>query len=104
MTPEYLYALADIADPDKLWSKAGRLNRADMQPEQRQQLDTGVALRRLAHHYQRLERARAAKRSVLITPLSINGSAIMEIDTPPQHERLRHDDRGSPTGDTGPMH
>lgn len=93
MTPEYLMELADLADPDQLWQLSG-LMQLDLPPASRRQLDTGVALRRYAAHVERLNRLLAEGRSLLITPLSPNGSAADDIDTPPQHARLRHDWQG----------
>ena len=89
MSPEYLRKLADLADPEELWRTAGLLGRMSMPEEKRQQLDTGVALRRHAEHIERLRRALDEQRSVLITPLSHCGSAVRMTDTPEDHARLR---------------
>lgn len=89
MTPEYLNQLADKADPDRLW----RLKWGDQEKlshEQRQQLDTGVALRRHASHVARLLEILEQGKSLLITPLSPNGSASKTVDTPADHAKLRH--------------
>lgn len=88
MSPEYIDQLADIADPDKLW----RLSFSEalaLPNDKRRQLETGVALRRYAHHLRDLRRAREARKSWIITPLSENGSAARTIETPPDHAKLR---------------
>lgn len=87
ITPAYLYELADIADPDKLWQLPG-MQILDLPPEKRRQLDTGVALRRHAAHTQRLMDLLGTGKSLVITPLSPNGSAIATIDTPAKHRKL----------------
>lgn len=87
MTPEYLNELADIADPEKLWRRAG-LDRGDFTPEQKRQLDTGVALRRHAHHVQSVRELLGTGKSLVITPLSKNGVAIMTISAPAEHKKL----------------
>lgn len=91
MTPEYLEQLADLADPDKLW-QLGAFEQLDLPPEKRRQLDTGVALRRYASHVRRLLGALAQRKSLLMTPLSPNGSALRVVDTPPYHADLRFAD------------
>lgn len=88
MTPDYLRQLADIADPDKLW-QLFIFDQMDLPPEKRLQLDAGVALRRYASHLERLGRLLEEKKSLLITPLGLNTSASMTVDTPPNHENLR---------------
>lgn len=88
MKPEYLYELADLADPDKLWRLSG-LDQMELPPEKRRQRDAGVALRRHASHLARLRALIEVKRSLLITPFSPNENAIKVVDTPPDHERLR---------------
>jgi hypothetical protein len=92
MTPEYLEALADRADPDQLWRLPG-LEQLDLPAEQRMQLDTGIALRRHASHLRNLEMMLEAQRSLLITPLSSNSTAVMGVPTPPKHARLRRENR-----------
>lgn len=87
MTPEYLNELADIADPEKLWRRAG-LDRLNFTPEQKQQLDTGVALRRHAHHVQSVRELIGTGMSLVITPLSRSGVAIMTIPAPEEHKKL----------------
>lgn len=89
MTPEYIEALADLADPDQHWRLPG-FTILDLPPEKRKQLDTGVALRRYADIERRLLNLLEEKRSLLITPLSPNGSAVKSVDTPPDHEKLRY--------------
>ena len=81
MTPEYLEELADAADPDKLWRR-GCLDRADFTAKQRQQLDTGVALRRHANHVRRLRALQDTGKSLLLTPLSLSGTDIRTVPTP----------------------
>lgn len=88
MTPEYLDQLADKADPGDLW-RLSPLNQKNLPPEQRQQLDTGVALRRHAAHVARLLEVLEQGKSLLITPLSPNGTASKVIDTPADHVKLR---------------
>lgn len=88
MSPEYLEELANVADPDKLWQLSG-LDQMNLPEEKRRQLDIGVALRRYASHVQHLRKLQAIERSLLITPLSENSSAHMEVDTPPEHQQLR---------------
>lgn len=90
MTPEYLEELAELADPGQLWRLRG-LEQLDLPADKRRQLDTAVALRRHASHIKRLDALRKEGRSLLLTPLSLGGTAIMEIDTPPEHARLRRD-------------
>jgi hypothetical protein len=88
MTPEYLEQLADLADPAQLWRLDCEQRRA-LPPEQKAQLDTGVALRRYAYLERDMLRALAERRSWLITPLAPNSSARRLTPTPPEHERLR---------------
>lgn len=87
MTPEYLDELADIADPDQLWRLPG-MAQLDLPPEKRRQLDAGVALRRHSAHIQRLRTLMGTGRSLLITPLSPNGTAVKTVETPSDHRRL----------------
>lgn len=87
MTPEYLNELADIADPEKLWRRAG-LDRGDFTPEQKRQLDTGVALRRHAHHVQMVRELIGTGNSLVITPLYQSAIAIMTISAPAEHKKL----------------
>lgn len=88
MTPEYIDQLADRADPDQLWRLSG-MQQLDLPMDKRKQLDTGVALRRHASHLRRLNDLRQQGLSLLITPLSSNGTATKSVPTPPEHERLR---------------
>ncbi len=90
MSPEYLEQLADLADPRQLW-RVAVLSREAFTEAERHQLDTGVALRRHASHIRRLREVLKDGRSLLITPLSDNGSAIKAIDTPADHARLRRE-------------
>ncbi len=87
MEPDYLEALADLADPEKLWQRPA-LERFDMTPQQRQQLDTGVALRRHADHVRRLRELLGSGKSLLITPLSVSGVATKTVPTPESHALL----------------
>lgn len=87
MTPEYLEQLADRADPDQLW-RTPALKQRDLPPEKRMQLDTGVALRRLADHRRRLLALLGTGQSLLITPLSETGIATKTMPTPESHKRL----------------
>ena len=88
MTPEYLEQLADLADPHELWRHSG-LDQMKFSPQQRLQLDTGVALRRYASHIRRLREMLGTGKSLLITPLSPNGTASMLVPTPPEHVKLK---------------
>lgn len=88
MTPEYLRELANIADPDKLW-RLNPFDQRDLPKEKRDQVNTGVALRRHAAHIERLNALMKEKKSLLITPLATNVSATKSIETPPDHEKLR---------------
>ena len=81
MTPEYLEELADIADPGKLWRMSG-LARDCFTPEQKRQLDTGVALRRHASHVRRMRALLGTGKSLLLTPLSISGQDIRDVPMP----------------------
>lgn len=87
MTPDYLNKLADLADPDQLWRIPGDLQ-LDLPPDQRHELDTGVALRRYAAHIRDLNALLGTGKSLLITPLSENGSAKMTVPAPPNHAKL----------------
>lgn len=109
MTPKYLLLLADLADPHELWRLSG-IDQRGLTYEQRLQLDAGVALRRYASHRSELGRALAEGKSVLITPLSENGSAHKLVDTPADHVRLKRppvpevDDRCEICGAPTPCH
>lgn len=89
MSPEYLRQLADLADPDELWRQGGLVLLQAMPEAQRRQLDTGVALRRYAAHLEQLRKALSEQKSLLITPISPNGTAGGLVETPPNHQRLR---------------
>lgn len=95
MTPEYIEELADLADPGKLW-RLPALAQLDLPPEQRRQLDAGVALRRHASHVRRLNELLGTGSSLLITPLSTNGTATKIVPMPESHQRLlpKHRPRG----------
>jgi hypothetical protein len=88
MTPEYLERLADLADPDGLW-RLSPFEQMKLPASKRYQLDTGVALRRHADHKQRLLVLLGQRKSLLITPLSANGTATKTVNTPPEHQTLR---------------
>jgi len=87
MTPEYLEELADVADPDKLW-RLPVFDQLALPAERRRQLDMGIALRRHASHVRSLRELLGTGRSMLITPLSPNGTARKTIKTPGDHARL----------------
>lgn len=87
MTPEYLRELADVADPDKLWTLPV-FEQLDLPPAKRRQLDMGVALRRHASHVAELLALLGTDKSLLLTPLSSNGTAIMTTRTPAAHKKL----------------
>lgn len=86
MTPEYLYELAQRADPLELW----RADYLSLVGEDKLTVDTGVALRRYAAHLSSLERALKEKRSFLITPIRSGWTASRMVDTPADHEELRN--------------
>lgn len=88
MTPEYLEAMADLADPDKLWQISG-FAQMDLPADRRRQLDCGVALRRYASHLRELAVAMEAGKSLLITPLTTSSTARRMVDTPPDHKEMR---------------
>jgi hypothetical protein len=81
MTPEYLKELADLADPGKLWRTSG-LAQDCFTPEQKRQLDTGVALRRQADHVRRLRELLGTGKSLLITPLSLSCADLRVVPMP----------------------
>jgi hypothetical protein len=87
MSPEYLRELADLADPDELW----RLNwevQKNLPPQKCRQLDMGVALRRYAHYIDELQRLLGTGRSMLVTPLSANGTDVRSKRTPKRLRKL----------------
>jgi hypothetical protein len=91
VTPEYLEELADRADPDKLW-RVGGFYKDKLTPEQVLQVDTGVALRRHADHVRRLRDLLGKERSLLLTPLSVNGIDVRTVRPPTDVlKRLRSD-------------
>lgn len=81
MSPEYIKQLADWADPDKLW-RLSPFKQRDLPPEQRKQLDAGVALRRHAAHVRELRELLGTGKSLLLTPLSPNGTDHRTAPTP----------------------
>lgn len=84
MSPEYLDELADLADPGQLWRLAG-LEQKKLPPILRKQLDTGVALRRHAEHIRCLQTLIGTGRSLRITPLSPNGTALDVVAAPAKY-------------------
>ena len=89
MTPEYLYKLADLADPDELWCTAG-LEQMNLPPEKRRQLDAGVALRRYASHIEALNAALAEGKSLVVTPMSPDGMGQMTMTVAPIGWHKKH--------------
>lgn len=87
MKPTYIEQLANRADPDELW-RLPVLTQLSLPAQQRRQLDTGVALRRYASHLQELHSLIDTDRSLLITPLSRSGVAVMSVPTPAKHKKL----------------
>lgn len=83
MTPEHIEYLADLADPDKLWQRSPF---DKLTPEQAQQLETGVALRRHAAHVRNLEAICGKGLSLLITPTRPNVVYTRVIPTPGRGE------------------
>lgn len=81
MTPEYIEQLADWADPDKLW-QTYPWQKSDLTPEQRRQMDAGVALRRHARDVRDLNRLRGTDQSLLVTPLGLIGRRLRYVPTP----------------------
>ena len=81
MTPEYLRELADLADPEQLW-RLSCFDQMDLPPEKRRQLDAGVALRRHAEHVRRLRELLGTGQSLLLTPLSPNGTDVRTVPMP----------------------
>jgi hypothetical protein len=104
MTPEYLDELADIADSDSLW-RLPLMAQLELPEHKRRQLDAGIALRRYAEHRRMLLKALKSDRSVLITLMSENSTAIKIVDTPPDHAKSRALTRGVPAcpGQTFPL-
>lgn len=86
MSPEYLRELADLADPDRLWALSG-CDQQKLSSEQIMQLDTGVALRRYAAHVERLRGLLGTGQSLLITPLSLLGTAYKRVPMPADHRK-----------------
>ena len=87
MTPEYLEELADMADTNSLW-RLPAFEALDLPPHKRAQLDAGVALRRHADHVRRLRDLQGKGRSLLITPLTANGTATKIVPAPAEHLEL----------------
>lgn len=96
MTPEYLEELADLADPDKLWRRAG-LDRVDFTPEQKRQMDAGVALRRHASHVRQMRALLGTGKSLLLTPLGMTSQDIRVVPMPAEiRQRLEREIPPSP--------
>ena len=87
MTPEYLEQLADLADPDKLWQLCG-IAQLDLPEAKKNQLHTGVALRRYAHDMRMLNALEPGK-SLCITPMGNSSRQTEIIDTPPRRRKVR---------------
>jgi hypothetical protein len=85
MTPKYLMELADVVDPDRLWALSP-LDQMALPLEKRRQLDAGVALRRHAVYVRRIRGLLGTGKSLLLTPLSLNG---IDIRTAPMPESIR---------------
>jgi hypothetical protein len=81
MNSIYLKRLAMRADPEKLWRQPFDL-RNNFTPEQRLQLDTGIALNRAASLAESLEQALKNGKSFLITPTSSMSQMTSEVETP----------------------
>lgn len=88
MSPEYIEDLADWADPDRLW-RLPVFEQLDLPIDKQMRLDAGVALRRHAHTVRELRALVGTGKSLLITQLSVNGSAVKTVPTPPDHRRLQ---------------
>ena len=95
MTPEYVNELADLADPDELWTLAARVQ-IGLSPHKRRQLDAGIALRRYAAYLERLRETLRLNKSLLITPLSANGIHSSVVPTPDDVKELRDVQRAQP--------
>ena len=95
MSPEYINELADLADPDKLWRRAG-IDRDQFTPEQKRQLDAGVALRRHAAHVHRMRELLGTGKSLLLTPLSLSGADIRAVPMPPELKKRFDQLQGKP--------
>ena len=87
MTPEYLRELANLADPQEQW-RLSCFAQLALPPHLREQLDIGIALRRHAHHVEQLNGLLGTNQSLLISPLSPNGTASLLVPMPEQHLRL----------------
>lgn len=87
MTPEYLEDLADKVDADQLW-RLSLLDQMRLPPFRRERMDMGVALRRHADDLRRLNELVGTGKSLLLTPLGLNGRASMTVPTPPEHLKL----------------
>lgn len=90
MTPEYLEDLANAADPEQLW-RTPALEQLDLPMSKRRQLDAGIALRRHASHVRRLNELLDTGKSLLITPLSLIGTATKTVPIPDSHLKLLMD-------------
>lgn len=88
MNSIYLMRLAMRADPEKLWHLSVD-ERSNLTPEQRVQLDTGIALNRAATLAESLERALQNGKSFLITPSSAGSQLTSEVETPASDRTYR---------------
>lgn len=87
MSPAYLYELADLADPDKLWRLSG-IDQRKLPDEKRRQIDAGVALRRHACYLEELAEALARGQSLCVTPMvHVNTTDVDFIKLSPRLKR-----------------
>lgn len=84
MTPEYLEEMADKVDTEQFW-RLSPWDQMKLPPEQRWRLDAGVALRRYASHVREMHEVLAKRQSLLLTPLSSNGSVHQHVPTPKKY-------------------
>ena len=96
MTPEYIDELANWIDPEGLWQLDATAQR-QLPEEQRRRLDAAVALRRYADDVAMLNNFIGTGKSLLITAVNVNTTAVKEVDTPEEHKRLGSDRRGRGT-------
>ncbi len=89
MSPQYLYELADLADPEKLWRLSGIDQRDTLTEAQRKQIDTGVALRRYADYLENLYKAYDQGKSLVLTKIGPSTYTRSIMPTPEEHQRLR---------------
>ena len=97
MTPDYLMELADKVDTEQLWRRAG-MDIVNMPPDERWRLDAGVALRRHASHIKLMHELLGTGRSLLLTPLSLNGADIRTMPTPAEITKRTHQKKNPASG------